>query len=167
MPNDGPRKFWHPVLPFVVPADAVVGCALHGFVPHWHCQDDGSSIGLVHTMRLPFRGLDIAFLHEAGYFNGHPCPSLVIKRFSHECSLIRRISRHPWKVHRAMEAAFPRRIGFLGVRKQKLHIRATRKGPILHAPHLFPGGSPSHVSTGPLPLHSFVIPVQGVEADSV
>jgi hypothetical protein len=30
--------------------------------------------------------------------------------------------------------------------------------------HAAPGGFPSHVSTGHLPYHSFVMPIQGVEA---
>jgi len=30
--------------------------------------------------------------------------------------------------------------------------------------HAAPGGFPSHVSTGLLPFHSFVMPIQGVEA---
>ncbi len=30
--------------------------------------------------------------------------------------------------------------------------------------HAAPGGFPSHVSTGQLPSHSFVMPIQGVEA---
>lgn len=30
--------------------------------------------------------------------------------------------------------------------------------------HAAPGGCPSHVSTGLMPSHSFVMPIQGVEA---
>jgi hypothetical protein len=30
--------------------------------------------------------------------------------------------------------------------------------------HANPGGFPSHVSTGPMPSHSFVMPIQGAEA---
>jgi len=55
--------------------------------------------------------------------------------------------------------AFMKACGNKGVVKSEYSKNYTA-----HILHAAPGGFPSHVSTGLLPYHSFVMPIQGVEA---